>query len=215
MLLDLPNLIRKYQMEIKGILHVGAHLAEEAASYDTLGIKNVWWVEGNEDNISRIVGEVAKYAPPYETSAKVIWALVTDQDGEEVTFNITNYDSMSSSVLEFGTHPTFSPDTVFIEHRKMKTCTLDRLVQANGISNVNFLNMDLQGAELLALRGATKLLPELDYIYTEVNCDEVYKGCAQVSELDEFLTDFTRVETGWVGNQGWGDSLYVRKSVLR
>lgn len=206
MLLDLNDLISKYHLNITGILHVGAHLAEEAKIYHELGVKKVWWVEGNEDNISRIVTEVEQYGEP-----NVILALVADEDGKEVTFNITNYDSMSSSILEFGTHPTFSPDTVFVEHRKQKTWTLDTLVRANGIWGVNFLNMDLQGAELMALKGAENLIKELDYIYTEVNCKEVYVGCAQVEQLDALLTGFDRVETGWVADQGWGDALYVRR----
>jgi len=205
MLLDLATIVNERNLRIKGILHVGAHLAEEAKQYEALGVDNVWWIEGNRDNIPAIVNEVGD-------SSKVIWALVTDKDDDEVVFHITNYDSMSSSVLEFGTHPTFSPETVFIEHRTMKTITLDTLVEDNRISGVNFLNMDLQGAELLALKGADNLIPHLDYIYTEVNCKEVYKNCAQVGDLDVFLQKrgFNRVETGWVGNQGWGDALYVR-----
>lgn len=209
MLLDLAASVQKFNLTISGVLHVGAHLAEEAKIYNALGIRNVWWIEGNEDNISRIIDEASQYQRLADV--KTILALVADEDGKEVTFNITNYDSMSSSILEFGTHPTFSPDTVFVEHRKQKTWTLDTLVQANGIWGVNFLNMDLQGAELMALKGAEKLISELDYIYTEVNCKEVYVGCAQVEELDAFLTDFDRVETGWVGDQGWGDALYRRR----
>ncbi len=207
MLLDLATLVNERNLDIKGILHVGAHLAEEAGLYRNLGVDNVWWVEGNKDNIPAIVNEVGKLD-------RVICALVTDKDDEDIVFHITNYDSMSSSVLEFGTHPTFSPDTVFIEHRTMKTKTIDTLVKDHGIYGVNFLNMDLQGAELLALKGATDLIPQLDYVYTEVNCKEVYKGCVQVGDLDAFLQDrgFLRVETGWVGSQGWGDALYVRSS---
>ncbi len=205
MLLDLAVLIEKYDLKISGILHVGAHLAEEAPLYDSLGVTNVWWVEGNADNIDRIVTAVEGYGH------EVIHGLVADEDGKEVVFHITNYDSMSSSILEFGTHPTFSPDTVFVEHRTMKTFTLDSRLQ--DFTGVNFLNMDIQGAELLALKGATNLLPQIDYIYTEVNCKEVYQHCAKVEELDEFLVDFRRMETGWVQNQGWGDSLYIRTSL--
>lgn len=209
MLLSLANLVNERDLKINGILHVGAHLAEEAKQYEALGIDNVWWIEGNKDNIPAIIDEVG-------SPKQVIWALVTDEDDQEVVFHITNYDSMSSSILEFGTHPTFSPETVFVEHRTMKTSTIDSLVRDNSISGVNFLNMDLQGAEMLALKGSTNLIPQLDYIYSEVNCKEVYKNCVQVGDLDSFLQDrgFLRVETGWVDNQGWGDALYVRRELV-
>lgn len=208
MLLDLAALTSKYDLNITGVLHVGAHLAEEAPLYDALGIKNVWWIEANGDNIER-VREIAR---AYEHRG-VIQALITDHNDVPTMFHITNYDSMSSSVLEFGTHPTFSPDTVFVEHRMLKSQTLDRLHKANVFGGVNFLNMDLQGAEVLALKGASTLIPQLDYIYTEVNCKEVYKGCAQVEELDAMLPEFRRVETGWVADQGWGDALMIRREL--
>lgn len=205
MLIDLGELMGKYGMKIRGVLHVGAHLAEEAEFYAKEGIQNVYWIEGNPDNIPAIERKVAPY------NHWVINALITDKDHEPTQFHITNYDSMSSSVLEFGTHPTFSPDTIFIDHRTYESRTLDSLWDEYGrFPTVNFLNMDLQGAELLALKGARELLPQIDYIYTEVNNQEVYKHCAQVDELDDFLQDFRRVETGWVAQQGWGDALYIR-----
>ena len=206
MLLKFEDMIKAHGMKVKGILHVGAHLAEEAAEYSRLGIHNVYWVEGNADNIPAIERAV------YQYDHWVICALITDRDREAIQFNITNYDSMSSSVLEFGTHPTFSPDTVFVERRMVESRTLDSLgAEYEWFPGVNLLNMDLQGAELLALNGAKQLLRRIDYVYTEVNNKEVYKGCAQVEELDAFLSDFERVETGWVGDQGWGDALFVRR----
>lgn len=208
MLLDLAALIEQRHMKIKGILHVGAHLAEEAPLYSSLGISNVWWVEGNQDNMDRITATVRPFGH------HVLFGLVGDENGKEIVFHITNNESMSSSLFEFGTHPTFSPETVFIEHRTMKMSTLDSWLE--NFQDVNFLNMDIQGAELLALQGATELIKQLDYVYTEVNCKEVYIGCAQVGDLDVFLQDrdFLRVETGWVGEQGWGDALYVRRELI-
>ena len=194
-------------MDIHGVIHAGAHLAEEAPIYAGMGIENVVWIEAEYRAFNKII---QNGLPPGQM---VIHALVADEDGKEFVFNITNYDSMSSSVFEFGTHPNFSPDTKFISHIKLFASTLDRLVEVHNISGCNFLNMDLQGAELLALKGATKLLPELDYIYTEVNTEEVYVGCAKMNQLDEFLSDFSRVETFMTPN-GWGDALYVRKELL-
>jgi hypothetical protein len=120
---------------------------------------------------------------------------------------------MSSSIFEFGTHPTFSPEIHFEQHLQLPTTTLDTLADIYTFTNANFLNMDIQGAELLALRGAKRLLNEqIDYVMCEVNREEVYIGCAKVEELDELLAEyrFDRVETSWVPNQGWGDALYIK-----
>jgi FkbM family methyltransferase len=191
-------------MNVTGVLHVGAHLAEEAETYDALGIKEVWWVEANPAVLPMI--EEKLYAYPFQ---RIISGLVYSKAGEELDFNVTNYDGMSSSILEFGTHPEFSPDTVFVDKLRLKTTTIDAIAQEHRVK-ANFLNMDLQGAELHALRGAQLFLRDVAYIMTEVNNAEVYKDCAKVDELDRFLTGFTRVETYWVPDQGWGDALYVR-----
>lgn len=205
MFLSLRELCGKYTMKVDGILHVGAHLAEEHDEYKALGITNVIWIEANADNIIRIQEKV--------TPQLVLQALITDTFGEKIPFHITNYDSMSSSIFEFGTHPTFSPDTVFVEERELKTSTIDYWLQMfpRNFAGINMLNLDLQGAELLALEGATKFLEQVDYVYCEVNTKEVYLGCAKVWELDLLLDEFDRVETYMVGDQGWGDALYVRR----
>lgn len=208
MLFELTDLCGRYHMKIDGILHVGAHLAEEADEYHKLGIDRVVWVEANDDNMSRIYDKV------HPLGHTVVQALITDTIGHEVTFNITNADSMSSSIYEFGIHPTFSPEIVFVERRPLQTSTIDHLLATlpDECEGINMINLDIQGAELLALHGAEKFLDQIDYIYTEVNSKEVYIGCAKVWELDEYLAEFgfERVETNWVGEQGWGDALYIR-----
>ena len=62
------------------------------------------------------------------------------------------------------------------------------------------------------LRGGSETLNHVDYVYCEVNRDEVYENNAYVEEIDEFLSayDMERVETFWQGGI-WGDALYVRK----
>ncbi len=205
MLLDLKQIVEKYEMEVSGVLHLGAHLAEEAQSYAKLfpGVP-VWWVEANPHVFQRLKPITELFGQ------KLIQALVYSRDDERLSFNITNFDGMSSSIYEFGTHTSFSPDTVFVDQMTLATRTVDSLVEEHGIK-ANFLNMDLQGAELHALMGATDFLADVDYINTEVNSAEVYVGCCKVEQLDELLVDFKRVETNWVPNQGWGDALYVRR----
>lgn len=206
MLMDLPGLVQKYDMKISGVLHLGAHLGEEAQTYRDLGIDNVYWVEAN----TAVIPKLMKRLRPYGHT--VIHALVYSENGLNLDFNVTNYDGMSSSIFEFGTHPEFSPDTVFVNKVNLKTRTVDSLVEEFGITGLNFLNMDLQGAELAALQGAEKFLEGVSFVMSEVNKAEVYLGCAKIKELDAFLRvrQFRRVETQWVAGQGWGDALWVR-----
>jgi lysyl-tRNA synthetase class II len=79
------------------------------------------------------------------------------------------------------------------------------------MSNFNMLNLDLQGVELKALRGAGDYLNHIDYIYTEVNNDSIYKDNDLIIDIDEFLRDykFIRVETAMLSEQ-WGDAFYIK-----
>lgn len=209
MLIDFQEAIEEHGIAVSGVLHVGTHLAEEAPMYNHLGVP-VLWVEANADLKDVILAAIK----PYRQQLYPSFRAVTDVDDDLVMFHITNYDSMSSSIFDFGTHPTFSPDTIFVEHRLVNTVTIDTITQPFERSHqfrADTLVMDIQGAELLALKGATKFLKHVDTIYTEVNKAEVYVGCAQVEEIDTYLTDFERVQTHWVGEQGWGDALYLRK----
>lgn len=191
---------------MRGVLHLGAHLAEEADLYYDFGVRKVYWVEGNPD----LRGPLEERLKRYQGN-KVVIGLVTDRDGDTRNFNVSNYDSMSSSVLEFGTHSEFSPDTVWVDKKQLRTTTVDTLSSYHDFHGINFLNMDLQGAELMALQGATRFLNQLDYIYTEINTDEVYVNCAKAHEIVGFLNGhgFRLMMLQWDGN-GWGDALFRR-----
>lgn len=209
--MPLDQLIRRYGLTINGVLHCGAHLAEEAPQYHELGVGPVWWVEANPAVIMTIKGVLTAYP-----GQRVIEALLWSEGGQVKTFHRSNYRGMSSSLLAFGTHPTFSPDTVFVDDLQMVTRTIDDLVQERAVSHrdsivANFLNMDLQGVEGPVLRGATEFLEGVDYVMSEVNREEVYLGCTRIEELDALLAGFERVETCWVPDQGWGDGLWIRR----
>ena len=76
----------------------------------------------------------------------------------------------------------------------------------------DFLNMDIQGAELKCLKGFERNLGMINAIYAEVNEKELYAGCALLPELDAWLSEhgFVRVHTHMTPH-GWGDALYIRQ----
>jgi len=190
------------------VLHIGAHLGEEAAIYDAQGVTDVVWVEGNPDLIAQLTENVVPYGHT------VIEGLVSETDGTPVDFNIAN-NGYSSSLLELGTHTTAHPDVFFTETKHLVANRLDTLLERANVdlARFNYLCLDLQGAELMCLRGAPNVLSAVDYIYTEINEDELYVGCARVPDLDAFLSAFRRVETEMAEGKGWGEALYVRRSM--
>lgn len=207
MFLDMLTIAKELDMKITGIIHVGAHLGEEAPTYEALGVKNVYWVEANPEVMPKLIQAVFPYGH------SVINSLVTDERQKVYSFNVTNYDGMSSSIYQWGTHTQFSPDTVVEKTLQLWSTTLDMLVFENGIEDVNMLNIDVEGANLDVLKGATDLLPSIDYIYLEIQTENVYDGAPLLGEVHEWLRErgFTRKAIHMVEGQGWGDALWVRR----
>lgn len=203
MLIPLTALVQKYNIQFKGILHVGAHECEELSDYNKyISNDKILWVEGMEDKV--IMAQ--KNIP----NVLIEHAVVSDKC-ETVMFNRSN-NGQSSSILEFGLHKFFHPQVWYIDSYPVETKMLRDIIGKYDIS-YNFLNLDIQGAELKALQGMSEYLPNVDYVYTEVNADYVYKDCAIIGEMDEFLGKFGlyRVETQWCENFRWGDAFYIRK----
>jgi len=178
-------------LSLKGIIHVGAHHLEEKGLYEKLNLE-VFWIEANPN--------IAKLYP------NVTCAAVSDKC-EDVEFTISN-NTQSSSLLKLKHHSIVYPDVVEIEKIKVTTTTLNNLIK--NPEKYDALNLDIQGAELKALNGATDILSFIKAVYTEVNQEELYENCARIEEMDSFLKihGFTRVLTKWEYNTGWGDALY-------
>jgi FkbM family methyltransferase len=203
----IKSILSKYGIQITGALHVGAHECEEMLFYTScLNItqNNVLWLEAMKN---KVIENKNRGIP------NVYNAVISDKDDEEIIFNISN-NGQSSSILEFGTHKVEHPEVKYIEHINMKTITIDTFMKNNNLdpSKYNFWNFDIQGAELLALKGADNAIKYAKAIYLEVNEKELYKGCALIGEIDIYLKEkgFERVLTEMTCHK-WGDALYVRK----
>lgn len=208
MLIPLHELVVKYKLQLRGVLHVGAHECEEAGWYAQEGVKDVKWLEGNPTLVRQ----------QKERGFDVHEIVASDTDGTELIFNVTN-NGQSSSILPLGTHKDQYPHIVYCPDRsfKAKTKRISTLFAEKGWSwaPYNFLNLDIQGAELMALKGMEDQLHRFDAIYTEVNVAELYVGAGLLPELDAFLFKygFQRMEMKLdTPTSGWGDALYVRTS---
>jgi hypothetical protein len=143
----------------------------------------------------------------------VFKAVITDKDNEIVQFHHTK-NVQSSSILEFGTHASEHPHVVMVGTTQETTITIDTLVKQKQLDPTlfEFWNFDIQGAELLALKGAINTLQYAKVLYLEVNIKELYKGCGLMSEIDDFLKGygFSRAITNMT-QHGWGDAVYIRQ----
>jgi FkbM family methyltransferase len=203
MLIDFKILKEKYGVIPHGVFHVGMHKAEEYPIYKQNGVDTIIFVEANE--------RLAHEWKNDDEHCYVVHAAVSDKV-EEVEFHITN-NGESSSILELGDHAKIYPGIVNVETVKMKTTTINSINNKIGYNEQawNVLNLDIQGAELKALKGIGDWR-FIDAIFTEINYREMYKGCALEPEVTQFLLEkgFKKVEEVDTGC-GWGDALYIRQ----
>lgn len=201
-----PKLIhRVYKIKPNGVLHVGAHDGEEQDDYDKLGWGPVTWIEAMPNKVERLHRLI-------NSPNRVIEACVWDSNETEMILHEAN-NSQATSLLELGTSLSRYPEIEVVREIKVLTKRLDSLEL--DFNRIDFLNLDIQGAELQALKGMGPKIFEISYVYSEVNRESVYKGCALIAEMDDFLSQkgFTRIDTIWTNN-GWGDALWVKNELI-
>lgn len=201
---EINDVLLSKNINFTGALHIGAHECEELQFYSDLGIanENIVWIDAIQSKVDEAI---------HRGIPNVYNAVITDKDDENVVFHVSN-NVQSSSVLEFGTHADEHPYIVYVDEIETKSITLDTFFERNNIdpSKYEFWNFDIQGAELMALKGGIQSIKYAKALYLEVNEKELYKNCPLINDIDEFLAqyNFKRVLT-FISHFGWGDALYI------
>jgi FkbM family methyltransferase len=205
MLIDFRELFPKYNIKPRGVIHIGGNRGEEIPIYLELGIDRQLWFEGNPEICLKLQENLANNPNAYAYNYCV------GNENRKVTLHISNNDGQSSSILELGTHKTAHPEVKFTKDVEVEMIRIEDYIY-KGIENYDFLNIDIQGYELEALKGMGDMLHDIKWAYLEVNKEPLYVGCALVEEIDAYLEKygFARVETKWCGNTGWGDACFIK-----
>lgn len=208
MLIDFRKLFPKYNLIFSGVLHVGANVGEEADVYIELGMKHQIWIEANPEIFEKLKENIQ-----FNPNAVAYNFAAGDIDMDNVTLHVSNNASQSSSVLELGTHIIEHPDVHYEKDVVVPMRTIANFFLPEELGDIDFLNIDVQGFELNVLKGIGDKISNFKAIYLEVNKDFVYRGCALIQDIDNFLGNFgfERVETKWAPNKNWGDALYIQK----
>ncbi|MBA3830075.1 MAG: FkbM family methyltransferase [Taibaiella sp.] len=199
MLIPFDKIIKKYRMNITGIIHCGGHTGEEDPDYLRHNISKRHYFEPAIEAYNTLVLNTPT-ANHYNVA-------LGSREGVGQMYIETFNNGQSNSLLKPGTHLKSYPLITFDEIREVPIMTLDSF----NITGCNFINLDTQGTELDILKGATNTLLGIDYVYTEVNTADVYEGCGRVDDIDNFLLEFERVETVMTGDF-WGDAFYIRRT---
>ena len=207
MLINAAMIAKIWSIKPTGVIHIGAHLAEEMRQYSDLNWGHMYWVEANPKLAQDLVQNLDS------SQNTIIECAAWDVDNLPMKFHETT-DTQSSSILRLKKHSLYYPRIL----TKIEYTVLARRIDClfDSPPPFTFANIDIQGAELQAIKGMGELIQSLDAIYSEVNREELYEGCANVKELDDYLREykFQRVATRWVLGKGWGDALYINRTKI-
>ena len=167
------------------ILDVGANIGEYATSISHLFPgTDVFMIEAGEEHepfLQRMSDESTRYR--YEIAAVM-----------NVNKNMTFYKEIAKNDSIHHQKATgnslFRENTPYFENimtTTVETKTIDSIMASRNISNIDFIKMDIQGAELYALKGATNTLKNIDVIQLEIHISNLNSDAPTFFELHQYM----------------------------
>ncbi len=101
--------------------------------------------------------------------------------------NSLSFGNKSSSLYKPGKTKEVHPWLEFKESITIETETLANFCVDNKIESIDFIHMDVQGAELMVLEGAGKMISNVNSIWLEVEKIALYEGQALKDDIEKFL----------------------------
>lgn len=169
--------------KVSGVIHVGANEGQERFEYERHGL-NIIWFEPIPEVFDKLISNISSFP-----KQKAFNFLLSSDDFQEYEFKVSNFDGGSSSIFDLAGHSEIWPSIHYIQTIKIKSRSLSSVILEQGIAMKDYqaLVMDAQGAELLVLRGAEKILNCFRYIKLEASDFELYAGGCLLEDLTNYL----------------------------
>jgi len=175
--IELANL--ELVTQANGVLHVGAHLGLEAEDYSSRG-KPVIFVEADPDTFAKLEQRISSHR-----DQRAFNFLLGDEE-KVVKFFRSSNASESSSVFAFSQKNAFLNVTT-TDEVEIQMSRLDSKFSPLDLKEYDHWVIDVQGAELLVLRGSGELLKICKTLFIECSTEEFYAGGARWEEILHFM----------------------------
>lgn len=181
------------------IFDVGACECLDSIRYQQLFPKaTVHAFEANPINASRAKATLAKYGNNgvilngvalSDTSGELDFFCSKGAPSGKVNDQHWDYGNKSGSILEPDMEKIGSVWNWlrFRKQEKVPCTTLSGYCESHGVKKIDLLHLDVQGAELMVLRGALPFIQSIDAIWLEVSSERFYIGQAVDDDLHPFL----------------------------
>lgn len=137
---------------------------------------------------------------------------VSAHSGSQQMFVSGGSSDGSSSLLAPADHLETHPDVTFGDPTCVTTTTFGDWAACAGVDRVDLFWLDMQGAELLAMRASAELIRSARAVHTEVSTRNTYDGVPLYSEVKEWMESQGFVVAAEAIPPRWdmGNVLFVR-----
>ena len=156
MMIPLKRMVGLFeQVPVNGVIHIGAHLAQEMQDYHKHGISRIIWIEANHNLHHELLQETVNHI-----GSSVIFCAAFNEDEKTLELNISDVNGQSSSLLDFEEHAIEHPHIKMTSKLATLGFKIDTVIDKKGFNRklFNFANLDIKGAELTALQGMEEQL---------------------------------------------------------
>lgn len=207
----LADLLKRYGVTARGVVHVGANVGHEIPEWAEAGVRRGLFVEPLDEPFAQLRRN-AEASPGFTA----VQALCAARDGETVEFHPSSNAGESSSMLRPKEHLRLHGSVAFAEALRLESVRLDTLMArlapgAGALAGYNVLVVDVQGAEMEVLKGAGAVLARVDAVWCELSQVELYEGNSRFLDVLGFLDAFGLRLAHWRMNRAFsGDGLFIR-----
>lgn len=218
------DLLRLFKRDDKmTILDIGGCEGEESIRYSRIfPFACIYVFEPLPKNQQLVVENIDKYQP---NKIELVPMAASDEDGSTQFFVSSghpdpnaeydwDFGNKSSSLLapQENNNPSWLQ---FNEKIEVQTISLNTFLSNNKINEVDFVHMDVQGAELKVLSGAKEYIQNIKAIWLEVADVEIYKGQPLRTDVEVFMikNGFYLVKSEMHGSSG--DQFYLNSKYFK
>lgn len=207
-IIDVLNRVRLFIGSKPTIVEAGAHNGT-----DTIRLANyfinpiIFAFEPLDDQFILLCNKAKKFTNIFPTQAALA------AENRIYKFHVSGGQSdASSSLLPPKEHLLIHPGVTFDNVIEVQGINLDKWCADNFVNKIDFMWLDMQGAEFEVLKSCPNILKTVRAIYTEVSLVENYSGAPIYEEYKKFLESngfFVELEhLNWADG---GNVLFLKK----
>ncbi len=206
------------------IFDIGSCEGEDSIKYSRIfPFSKIYAVEALPSNLPLLKGNLDKYAVfnveilPFALSNNkgISKFYVSSGKPDEQPDNLDwDFGNKSSSLLPPDKHLETAPWLKFQSVIDVETRTIKDICTEKRIDYIDFIHMDVQGAELKVLEGAEDILEKVKVIWLEVESITLYENQPLKPDIEEFMQQHSFYKVKDTVNSISGDQLYINTKLI-